>query len=164
VEKPEENARHGGRIVTGPLVRRRRGFVYQRLVDCRVDGQIHQLRVVVTGPHLALAYEKWRPEPEWFSGTRLSVPRTPDELFSAQEQALLLSFAALMHMDYGELDVLRDKDSGLIYVVDANRTPTRPHQLPERDWPRVYDTQAEAFRALLGPWGLAGLPLRLEGA
>jgi len=159
VEKPEENARHGGRIVTGPLARRRRGFVYQRLVDCRIDGQIHQLRVVVTGTNLALAYEKWRPEPEWFTGTRLSVPRTPDELFSAAEQALLLSFTRAMHLDYGELDVLRDEINGLIYVVDANRTPTRPHNLPQRDWPRVYDTQAAAFRELLAPWGLAELPL-----
>jgi hypothetical protein len=163
VEKPEENARHLGRIVTGPLKRRRPGYVYERLVDCRVNGQIHQLRVVVTGSRLALAYEKWRPEPQWFAGTRLSVPRTPDELFSAAEQALLLRFAAAMGMDYGELDVLRDEPTGLIYVVDANRTPTRPHNLPRADWPRVYDTQAAAFRELLAPWGLAELPLlRIE--
>ena len=64
VEKPQENARHGGRIVLGPLARRRPGYVYERLVDCRVDGQIRQLRVVVMGPRLCLAYEKWRPEPE----------------------------------------------------------------------------------------------------
>lgn len=160
VEKPEENARHGGRILTGPLARRRNGYSYQRLVDCRIDGQIHQLRIVVTGPHLALAYEKWRPEPEWFSGTRISIPHAPDELFSADEQALLLRFAAAMSLEYGELDVLRDEPTGLIYVVDANRTPTRPISLPEEVHDSVYNTQAKAFRELLAPWGLAELALR----
>ena len=101
-----------------------------------------------------------RPEPEWFSGTRVTVPRAPYELFSIAEQALLLGFARAMDLDYGELDVLRDEPSGLIYVVDANRTPSRPRNLPERDWPRVYDAQAAAFRELLAPWGLADLPLR----
>jgi hypothetical protein len=101
--------------------------------------------------------------PEWFGGTRLSVPRTPDELFSVEEQQLLLRFAAALPMDYGELDVLRDEPTGLIYVVDANRTPTRPFNLPEAEWVRVYDIQAAGFRKLLAPWGLADLPLR-EGA
>ena len=160
VEKPEANARHGGKILEGPLKRRRKGYSYQRLVDCRIDGKIHQLRVVVTSPHLALAYEKWRPEPEWFSGTRISIPHTPSELFSAEEQALLLRFAAAMDLQYGELDVLRDEPTGKIYVVDCNRTPTRPISLPEEVRDRAYHTQAEAFRNLLAPWGMADLPLR----
>lgn len=160
VEKPEENARHGGRIVSGPLKRRRRGYTYQRLVDCRIEGKIHQLRVVVTGPHLPLAYEKWRPEPEWFGGTRISIPHPPAELFSAEEQMLLLRFAAAMNLEYGELDVLRDEPSGRLYVVDCNRTPTRPISLPEEVRDQVYNTQAQAFRQLLAPWGLANLELR----
>lgn len=160
VEKPEENARHGGRILEGPLTGRRKGYSYQRLVDCRIDGRIRQLRVVVTGPRLALAYEKWRPDPEWFSGTRISSPCAPHDLFSAAEQALLLRFAAAMKLDYGELDVLRDEPTGLIYVVDCNRTPTRPIALPDALRDDVYSTQAEAFRELLAPWGLSTLELR----
>ena len=164
VEKPEENGRHGGRVVIGPLTRRRNGWVYQRLVDCRIGDQVHQMRVLVTGRRLALAYEKWRPVPEWFSGTRISVPRTADALLSPAEQELLLRFTADMDMDYAELDLLRDEPSGLIYVVDANRTPTRAQNLPEKDWAPVYDTQAAAFRELLMPWGLANLPLREAAA
>lgn len=160
VEKPEANALHGGRILTGPLTQRRKGYTYQRLVDCRIDGKIHQLRVVVTGPRLALAYEKWRPEPEWFSGTRISIPHPPQDLFSAEEQALLLRFAAAMDLEYGELDVLRDEPTGLIYVVDANRTPTRPISLADEIQDEVYNSQAEAFRELLAPWGLSTLELR----
>lgn len=152
VEKPEENARHGGRIVEGPLAKTRRGEVYQRLVDCRIDGQIHQLRAVVMGGAIVLLYEKWRPEPMWFSGTQLSVPRTASEIFSPAEEKLVLAMAAEMGADYAEIDVLRDEPTGLIYVVDVNRTPARPHNLPEADQKRVYDIQAEGFRALLAPW------------
>jgi hypothetical protein len=149
VVKPEENARHGGVIVEGPITRRRKGYVYQRLVDCRVEDQIVQFRAVVIGPRIALAYEKLRPYPNWFTGTQRTIPHTPSDLFSQAEQRLLLDFATAMGMDYGELDVLRDHNSGLIYVVDANRTPARPHQLAPEDQTDVYDVQAEAFRELL---------------
>jgi hypothetical protein len=160
VEKPEVNAVHGGRILQGPIARRRKGYTYQRLVDCRIDGKIQQLRAVVTGSRLALAYLKWRPEPDWFGGTRISIPHDPSELFNDDEQALLLRFAVAMNLEYGELDVLRDQPTGLIYVVDANRTPTRAYHLPNEVWPRVYETQAMAFRELLAPWGLAQVELR----
>ena len=77
VEKPEENARHGGRILTGPLTARRKGYTYQRLVDCRVDGKINQLRAIVTGEQLVLVYEKWRPEPDWFGGRACRFRASP---------------------------------------------------------------------------------------
>ncbi|MEP7158555.1 MAG: hypothetical protein ABI797_03950 [Chloroflexota bacterium] len=154
VEKPQENARHGGRIIQGPLARPRSGEVYQRLVDCRIGDQIHQLRAVVMGGAIVLAYEKWRPEPMWFTGTQLSVPRAASDVFSDAEQKLVLAMAAEMGADYAELDVLRDEPTGLIYVVDVNRTPARPHNLPEADQKRVYDIQTEGFRALLAPWAI----------
>jgi hypothetical protein len=154
VMKPEENARHGGVIVEGPIARRRPGYVYQRLVDCHVGDQIVQLRAVIIGRGMPLAYEKFRPYPMWFTGTQKSVPRNSAELFSNAEQQLLLDFADAMGMDYGELDVLRDRHSGLIYAVDANRTSARPHHLAVEDHARVYDIQAEAFRELLRPWDL----------
>jgi hypothetical protein len=149
VEKPEENARHGGRLVDGPLARPRRGHVYQRLVDSRIGDQIHQLRAIVMGGAIVLAYEKWRPDPMWFTGTQLTVPHAASEIFSAPEQALVLAMAAEMGVDYAEIDVLRDEPTGLIYVVDVNRTPARPHNLPEADQKKVYDIQAEGFLDLL---------------
>ena len=41
-----------------------------------------------------------------------------------------------------------------------NRTPTRPISLPDEVKDHVYNTQAEAFRELLAPWGLADRELR----
>jgi len=59
----------------------------------------------------------------------VTVPAPIDGLFSADEQRLMLEFARRIGMDYGELDVLRDKETTDIYVVDANRTPVRPKGL-----------------------------------
>jgi hypothetical protein len=145
VEKPDENGRHGGRVVHGPLQRRAPGMVYQRLVDSRTaDGRILQLRVVVMYGRIVFTYGKWRPYPNWFTGTELTLPRPADEFLSQDEQVLILRFAEAMGLEYGELDTLRDQD-GRIYVVDANRTPVRPKGLPPDQEQAAFETQARAF-------------------
>jgi hypothetical protein len=149
VIKPEENARNVGRIVDGPIARPERGKAYERLVDCRDGDYLVTGRPVIIGSQIAIAYRKWRPYPSWFVGCVLSLPVPVSELFSASEQALLLRFAAEMGMDYGELDVLRDRDSGLIYVVDANRTPGPPRNLPAHMAGPTFDAMADAFRELV---------------
>lgn len=49
-----------------------------------------------------------------------------DAILTRDEQTGLVAFAEAMGMQFGELDVLRDKSDGRIYVVDANRTPAGP--------------------------------------
>lgn len=150
VVKPELNGTHAGRVVDGPIARRERGVVYQRLVDSRgEDGRILHLRLVILGGRIVLTYAKWRDYPHWFKGVELTLPHATDELLSAAEQHLTLRFGEQIGLDYGELDVLRDRDSGLIYVVDANRTPSRPKGLPIESDDDAFGPQAEAFAALI---------------
>ena len=129
VVKPDENGRRAGRVVEGPLREREPGHVYQKLIDSREGDRIWSTRAALMCGRIVNAYVKWRPYPHWFRGHEVTVPVAPDELFSADEQLLMLDFALAIGMDYGELDVLRDRESGLIYVVDANRTPVRPKGL-----------------------------------
>jgi hypothetical protein len=63
---------------------------------------------------------------------------------------VLLRFCAAIALDYGELDVLRDNDSGRIYVVDANRTPIRPRGLAAADEDAAFGPLAAALQARLG--------------
>ena len=56
---------------------------------------------------------------------------------------------ARIGLDYGELDVLRDDASGLVYVVDANRTPIRPRGLARADEDAAFGPLAEGLRELL---------------
>lgn len=158
VVKPVLNGKHAGRIVMGPIGRRQPGMVYQRLVDGRLppgsdgsvsESRILQMRVVILGSRIILAYAKWRPYPNWFTGTEVTLPRPSDELLSAAEQELLLRFADLIGLEYGELDTLRDRESGLIYVVDANRTPVKPRNLAESMYDDAFEPQAQALSEIL---------------
>jgi hypothetical protein len=150
VMKPEDNGRHGGRIVDAAAARPRRGWVVQRLVDCREGDWIKQTRAVVIGRQMVIAYEKWRRFPHRFYGTRLSLPRRPAELYTAAEVELVLEFARRIGMDYGEIDILRDPLDGEIYVVDANRTPSAPHELPAEYFETAYGPMTDAFGELIG--------------
>ncbi len=128
VRKSEENAAHDGAIVTGPVAEPLAGHVYQRLVLSERDGgRVEQLRVAVAGGRLAVAYVKHRPTAARFSNgcddVRLAEP---DALFSAEERAGLLRLAAVLGLDFGDFDVLRDDADGRIHVVDVATTPFGP--------------------------------------
>jgi hypothetical protein len=150
VMKPEDNGRHGGRLIEGPIDRPRKGWVYQRMVDWREGDWVKQTRAVIIGDEIVIAYEKWRRYPDRFFGTRLTLPRVPARLYSDEEQATLLKFARHIEMDYGELDILRDPADGQLYVVDANRTPSRPHELPPEFEEDAYGPMTAAFKELIG--------------
>lgn len=149
VVKPDENGTRGGRVANGPLANRAGGMVYQRLVDTQVGDRVLQIRPVILCGHIVLVYEKWRPYPHWFMGPELTVPKTTADFFSDDEASLLLRFAEAIGLDYGELDVVRDGEGGLIYVVDANRTPVRPKGLPDESVDAAFGPQADAFAALI---------------
>lgn len=148
VVKPLANAVRGGHVVDGPLTDVRDDRVYQRLVDSRTGDRIHSTRAVLINGQIVAAYEKWRPYPNWFSGGEVSLPALPTELYSPDETDALLRFAQLVKLDYGEIDVVRDNESQLIYAVDANRTPVRPSSLAATHDDAVFGPMAEAFADL----------------
>jgi hypothetical protein len=143
VEKPEENGTHDGRLRRGPIPRRK-GFVYQRLIDTRTDGRIHSTRPVIIGDAIPVVIEFTREGPNWFYGVNHCRVVRPQDAYTAFELSQLLAFAEQMGMDFGELDVFRDRHSGLIYVLDANRTSFVPAHLSRADLRRC-------VRALVGP-------------
>jgi uncharacterized secreted protein with C-terminal beta-propeller domain len=52
--------------------------------------------------------------------------RRVEEVFSADELAAIGRFCAEMKLDWGGLDILRDKATNKIYIVDANKTDMGP--------------------------------------
>jgi hypothetical protein len=96
-----------------------------------------------------VVYEKWRAAPDWFAGKEQVAVRAPSECYSPDEIDAVIAFCARIGMDYGELDVVRDADSGLIYVVDANRTPIRPRGLAVSDEDAAFEPLAQALQAVL---------------
>lgn len=149
VEKPLANAVRGGRVLEGPLSQKRDDMVYQLLVDSRTGDRIHSTRAVIVNGRVIQACAKWRPYPHWFAGPEVTIPTPPADLYSEVEMAQLVRFAELIGMDYGELDVVRANDSGLIYVVDANRTPVRPAGLSAEHDEAWFGPIARAFSELI---------------
>lgn len=127
VEKGEVNGLHDGRIVLCPCPAVP-GRVYQRLVDTEADGLLTDLRTQwLDGRPLFVAIKRRHPSDRFASiMNRKVVLREADVVFSAEEQAGIARFTALIGLDCGTLDILRDRCEGHIYIVDANKTDVGP--------------------------------------
>lgn len=166
VAKSNANATHDGIILHGPLHPGLLdpGRVYQRLVRAEEGGEAIDLRTPIYAGRVPLVYEKRRPLAMRFShrNTRVRV-QEPEAVFSPHELRLLADFAAAMGLDFGELDVLRDRIDGRIYVVDVANTPGGPpFDTPKPVRALAFQRLGTAFRALIeetgGALGGARLP------
>ncbi len=128
VEKSESNGKHDGRIVVCPLTQPARDRVYQRLVDNTFDGrEFVDIRTPVVGGRIPFVYLKRRTRELRFSNDNHRVDLVDaDAMLSKQEQTQIAGFASAMALDFGGLDVLRDRADGRIYIVDANKTDMGP--------------------------------------
>ena len=161
VEKHNENAR-GGRLVTGPIAEPDPRFVYQRLIDSGRDGRMIEYRLPVVFERLPLVYVQEKALPEETIKTEkfgLELAEV-DSLFSAAEQDGIRAFCRGMGLDFGELDILRDKGDGEIYILDANKTPGGFGMLNRMNW-RAEQRHA-AIEQLAAAFE-AGLQERLSG-
>jgi hypothetical protein len=150
VEKGEMNGVHDGRLIWRPQPQRP-GKAYQRLVDNLEDGQAVDLRTPLVGGRPVVVFVKRRPTGERFANFNESVSLArPEEVFSSLEIAQLGAFARAMRLDWGGLDVLRDRPSGRLYVVDVNKTDMGPPiALPFADKIRAVARLGRALRRLI---------------
>ena len=150
VEKGEVNGAHDGRIVSCPI-RPLPDRHYQRLVDTSENGVAHDLRTGCIGGRPVAVWIKRKAAGDRFAIHNRSVTlHRPDEVFSPEELDLIARFLAAMHLDWAGLDILRDRTSGKIYVVDVNKTDVGPIiALSFFDKLRSTAILARAFSALL---------------
>jgi len=151
VEKGEGNGLHDGRLVQCPTARVP-GKAYQRVIKTEgADGWAHDLRTACVGGKPVVVFVKQKPAAARFSIQNTSVVvKAPAEVFSAAEIAQLEAFCAAMKLDWGGLDVLREHDTGRLYVVDVNKTDTGPAVvLNWRDRARATTLLSDALRAMV---------------
>ena len=110
VEKSEKNGVHDGRVVVGSRLPRP-GYVYQRCVDTSdARGVCRDLRTVCVGGRPIVVWEKEKAAGSRFSiNNRRAVLREPGEVFSAVELDGIRRFCLAMGLDWGGLDILRDR-------------------------------------------------------
>ncbi|MFW6027468.1 MAG: hypothetical protein ACOC91_01540, partial [bacterium] len=128
VRKSLENGAHDGKVVICPLEEPETGFVYQRLVNNSYDGEtVQDIRVPIIGENIPLVYIKERRLESRFANenTRCFLQSTDDALTEWEQERLFL-MARRMGVDFGGFDVLRDRATGRIYVVDVNKTCMGP--------------------------------------
>lgn len=126
VEKSEKNGVHDGRVVTAPLTPQP-DCCYQRLIDTADDnGVCHDLRTPCVGGVPVVVWHKLKPGNGRFSiNNQRAVLEEPAAVYSPAELNLIRQFTARMGLDWGGLDILRDRD-GRIYIVDVNKTDLGP--------------------------------------
>lgn len=148
VEKSEINGAHDGRIVTCPTPALPR-LSYQRLVDNRAhnDDLVEDFRTPTVGGKPACVFIKRRPTQRRFANANTEVELTrPENVFSAEELRQIAAFTRELGLDWGGLDVLRDRAEGRLYIVDANKTDMGPPTaLPLADKMRATRMIAAAF-------------------
>lgn len=155
VEKSEINAAHDGRIVQCPTPALP-GRVYQRVIDNRgLDPDlVDDLRTCTVGGKAACVFIKRRPVTKRFLNTNTEVSlRAPEEVFTPAELEQISAFTREIGLDWGGVDVLRDRADGRLYIVDANKTDMGPPislNLPDKL--KATRMLAKAFRAYVrGP-------------
>lgn len=151
VEKGEGNGVHDGRLVQCPLTPAP-GKVYQRVIKTEgADGWAYDLRTACVGGRPVVVFVKQKPAAARFSIQNTSVVvKTPEDVFSAAELAQLQHFCAVMRLDWGGLDVLREAATGRLFVVDVNKTDTGPAVvLNWRDRARATTLLADALREMV---------------
>lgn len=129
VEKSEINAAHDGRIVQCPTTPVP-GRVYQRVIDNRMladPNLVEDLRTSTVGGRPVVVFIKRRQVTKRFLNTNTEVLlRTPEEVFSAEELEQISAFTREIGLEWGGVDVLRDRADGKLYIVDANKTDMGP--------------------------------------
>lgn len=129
VVKSEENAKHDGALVQGPIAsdQVQQGVVYQREIDNRDKGGHHfDYRVVYIREAIPVVYKKYKDPVARFTNETSRVELLEASPFTADEEASMRRLARGMQVDYAEFDALRDRGSGQLYVVDVNPTPWGP--------------------------------------
>lgn len=122
-------------------------YSYQRIVHNQVDDEVIDIRIPFYGRILPMCTLKYRPVKTRFgdTSTRAEIVKTASVL-SEKEISTIETLCASMGVDFGELDVLRDYQTGKIYVVDVNDTPSSPARaLQWNDKKRALKIFADTF-------------------
>jgi hypothetical protein len=149
VMKSDINALHDGQIIRCPVTETRAGVVYQIVIDNDFgNGEYIDYRVPVIRGEIPLVYSKFKRVTVRFTNdVHRSELHNPDDIFSPSELDLIRKMAEEMGAEFCEFDVLRDRTSDLIYVIDVNKTPYGPpNGLPKSDSLRAISILSESFR------------------
>jgi O-antigen/teichoic acid export membrane protein len=147
VRKSDDNAKHDGRVIECPT-EPEPGYIYQKLINNQEGDTVSDIRVLVIKDRIPFVWLRCRSVHYRFDRTDAVVSRETAEVFSEDEVRNILRFCKKFGLDFGELDILRDRDDGRIYIVDVSNTPGSPRpdtQMDRRDYERLMKRMSDDF-------------------
>lgn len=150
--KSEYNATHSGTIVDCPVDVPEKDCIYQVIIHNRTaEGCFEDISVPVIGRTIPFVYIKLKEENARFETRAQKVFLEETEKYiSKEEQEKILKFASFIGLDFGEIDVLRNRTDSKLYIVDVNNTPYGPPaNLPGSDAKYAIQMLAEKLVELL---------------
>ena len=153
VQKSDLNGLHDGELVECPLMPKaiKADCVYQKLIDSTFDGsRPEDLRMAYVRGGIPVVFRKFKlPEKRFGTDYDHVDVCSVDEVFSKEEQTQLIKFCEAMGLDFGAVDVMRDKHDGRIYVVDVNKTCMPVLCLSQKEQRRAFRLISDALIKLV---------------
>jgi hypothetical protein len=156
VVKSEFNAKHDGQTIQGPinLTEQRPDSVYQIDIDNTDEqGRHFDFRLVHIKGSIALAYKKYKAADTRFTNLcESAILIEVEAALNDAERENTQSMMELLHVDYAELDALRDSQSGKLFIIDVNPTPWGPPaELPIEQKAIAVQVMANALKTSVTP-------------
>ena len=148
VKKNNYNGLRDAKILTQKETKEE-GFVYQKLINSELDDMIiEDLRIFIIKGKVVLLQRKTRFTDRRFGHSSYSAVNADyKEEFSNDEITKIELFCSQLGMDYGELDIMRERTDGKMYIIDANNTPAGfTSKLSEVDCAASLEILSEAFK------------------
>lgn len=158
IRKHDENGNGGGELINcpDPSQDSSDGSIFQRFIETNPGGPQLEYRLPYVLGEMPMVFEVYKDNPNDVEGNLIRnvykhsiVPKEVDEIFSKEEQEQIRTFCDKLGYDIGELDILRCSDTGRMYIIDANTTPTYFNML-NRYWKPA--DKRKAIASVAGAW------------
>ncbi len=130
VEKSEYNAKHNGTIVECPLPQSKinKECIYQILINNCCDNNLYEdLRMPVINGSFPLVYRKLKSDAKRFEASPdKAILHQPKDFFDDSFLAKTREFCKQAGLQFGEMDILYNRDDKKYYIIDINKTPYGP--------------------------------------
>jgi hypothetical protein len=126
VQKSDINALHDGTVLSYPT-EPKDGYVYQLLINNSVDQEtVEDLRLLIVDGTIPFVTRRFKSIDDRFDITTGAKLAETNDVLSQEEIRKVIQFCTTIGLEYGEIDALRDRDTGLLYLIDVNNTPAGP--------------------------------------
>lgn len=126
IKKNNLNSRKPVEIILCPVESMDCDYVYQMLLtNVSVDGFVVEMRAPIILNELPFVKLYCRNSDERLTGRcmRREIVRTSNVISDAELEKIL-KFCRVLGLEYGEIDMIRNDADSLLYILDANNTPS----------------------------------------